>query len=143
MPLRDSVVAALRVAFPDRPFVEGVPPDPIATFPEAHPAVGPASVWDDGSEATVGIGEITHVHFEGDNYLNTAGTSPDLGERVAAEVVAYLADVFAERVILWREPTSPGTGGTYYPARPFSLMSARSETFHWSGPTQNPLRTGS
>jgi hypothetical protein len=109
-------------------------------FPAAHPEVGDVSIWDDGDEATVAVGEITHGHF---NPYDASLTPEETANRVAENVVAFLGDLFADGVLLWKTPGS-GAGGWRVLGldHNFSLMDADALTYFWSGPAKNPLRGG-
>ena len=61
--IRDVLGPALRERFASRTFTTDVPPNPIAVFSAAHSEVGDVSIWDDGDEATVSIGGISHGHY--------------------------------------------------------------------------------
>lgn len=121
----------------------GTPPEPIAVFPAVHPEVGDVSIWDDGDEATVAIGDITHGHF---GAYDGALSQEQIHEEVAKQVVAFLADLFADKVVLWRTP-GRRLGGWYYADREpqgagttgclgrFLASPRKAERFLWSGPS--------
>ena len=44
MAIRDVLLPLLRRRFPERSFIEGHPPDPIATFPAVHVDVGDVAI---------------------------------------------------------------------------------------------------
>jgi hypothetical protein len=100
--IRDVLVPALSAKFPGRGMRTGVPPDPIAIFPAAHAAVGDVSIWDDDEEATVGIGDITHHHF---NPYNSNLTDPESEQWITQAVVEFLEKLFADRVLLQKGRT--------------------------------------
>ena len=58
--IRDVLIPRLEQRFAGRALRTGTPPDPITVFPAVHPAVGDCSIWDEGDEATIGVGAITH-----------------------------------------------------------------------------------
>ena len=138
MPIRDALIEALRAAFPDRAFKSGAVGEPVAVFAAAHPSVGDASLFDDGDEIMVAIGEITHRHFDADDDV----PAHDRMRIVVTQAVEFLADMFADRVVVWRHPLHRGFGGSVGPCdeMEFSMMSKDAETFRWSGPTPNPHR---
>ncbi|MFO0962640.1 MAG: hypothetical protein U0625_06995 [Phycisphaerales bacterium] len=68
----------------------------VVTIPAKHAEVGDITVWLDGDEVTVGIGQLHHCHFE-----VCIQTDPTLDEReqAAAESAArYIRDILDERV---------------------------------------------
>jgi hypothetical protein len=135
--IRDILLPRLMERFPGRGLRTGSPPDPIAVFPAAHPAVGEVSIWDDGDEAMVAIGDITHGHFNSDDESLTPEQKAD---QVAAGVLGFLEDLLADRALLWKSPDG-GSGGwriSEYDEM-ISLMDGVDLTFRWSGPVKNPL----
>lgn len=96
--IRDVLVADLRLRFAARSRRFGSPPAPVVVFPAAHPEVGDLSVCDGDDEATVAIGRLTHGHF---NPYDSTLTEQEIAERVTSEVADFLADVFADRVVVW------------------------------------------
>jgi hypothetical protein len=140
--IADSLIPALKEKFPDSGMRCGAPPDPIAVFPAAHPEVGEVTIFDDGDEVIVSIGEITHGHFG----AYEAGLSQEqVHEAVTASVVAFLGDLFADKVVLWHVRPG-GASGWYYPSEvPKSADASgclgrlfrvprRARRFLWSGP---------
>ena len=73
------------------------PPQPIATFPAAQPAVGRVLVYDDGDEATVLIEKITHGHF---NPYDEKLLEAQRDEMVTEDVIDFLRALFSDRVLL-------------------------------------------
>lgn len=134
--IRDALLPALRLRFPDISFQIGDSPNPIAIFPAAHKEVGDVSIWDDGDEATVSIGEITHGHF---NPYDETLTPEEIANRVTEEVVAFLKDLFADRVLLWKSLVG-GAGGWSVLGHnnSLSLIDTDDLTYLWSGPVKNP-----
>jgi hypothetical protein len=130
----------LQERFHGRGLRTGLPPDPIAVFPGIHEAVGDVSVWDDGEEATVGVGTITHGHF---NPYDQSLTAEQVSIQVSEDVVGFLEDLFADKVLLWKSPDS-GSGGWRILGHDeqISLMDSEDITFVWSGPVENPLLGG-
>jgi hypothetical protein len=82
--------------------------EPFATFPAAHGAVGDVSIWDDGHEATIGLGTITHSHFD---CSNTTLSDLERSEFIADEVMSFLGDLFEDRILIWRSPDKRSAGG--------------------------------
>jgi hypothetical protein len=138
--IRDLLLPALVANFPNRGFRTGDSPNAIGIFPAAHAEVGDVTIWDDGDEATVGIGEITHGHF---NPYDETLTEQQIAERVTSDVVAFLTDLFADRVLLWKSLNN-GAGGwqVLEGENDFSLMDAEALTYLWSGPVTGLLYDG-
>jgi hypothetical protein len=136
--LRDILVSALEQRFPDRDLPSGESPDPIAVFPAAHPEVGDVTIYDDGDEAILHIGDISHGHFGSDDPNCTGAVA---AQAVTEQMVHFLDDLFADRVLLWKQPGN-GAGGWYLLGYndSSSFMGADDLTYVWSGPVTNPLR---
>jgi hypothetical protein len=134
--IRDVLLPILRERFAGRGLLTGASPDPIAVFPAMHPAVGDVFIWDDGEEATLGVGAITHSHF---NPYDSSLTPGERANYVSEEVVAFLDDLFADRILLWKSPDG-GSGGWQIIGQDHSvsLLDSHDLTFLWSGPVKNP-----
>ena len=101
MSIAGILVSMLQERFPDRGMTLGAPPDPIAVFPAAHPDVGAASVWEgSGSGADIAVGDVAHDHFF-NPYEEERGT-PHAAEGIARNVVRFLEELFADRLLMWR-----------------------------------------
>src|SRR5256885_23827 len=107
--IRDVLIPALEANFPDRGMRIGEPADPIAVFPAAHPEVGDVTIHDDGNEAIVHVGDITHGHFGWDDPNRT---DAEAAQAVTEQLVRFLKDLFADRVLLWKQ-SGNGAGGWY------------------------------
>jgi hypothetical protein len=64
-------------------------------------------IYDDGDEATLCIGEITHGHF---NPYDASLTADELASIVVRDLIGFLDKLFTDRVYLWRAK-SGGAGG--------------------------------
>jgi hypothetical protein len=140
--IADTLLPALREKFPESGMTCGSPPDPIAVFPAAHPEVGNVSIWDDGDEVIVVIGEITHGHF---GVYEDDLSREQVHQAVTQNVVAFLEDLFADKVVLWHT-RSGGAGGWDYADEPrkgagaagclfaFRPKGRKVKSFLWSGP---------
>ena len=133
MHIRDLLLPALRTKFPDRPFTVGTPPDPIATFPAAHPDVGDLVITDDGAEATVFVGDLTHGHF---GPYDQTSSPAQVADRATDEIVDFLALLFADRVLLWSVPGH--SGGWRLLTHDGREPPRQANTFLWSGPCDRP-----
>ena len=136
--IRDTLLPALRAQFPDRELRPGDSPNTIGVFPAANDEIGDLTVLDDGDEATIYVGVITHLHFDGDT-----SSKAEVDERIADEVVSFLAELFADRILLWRS-CAPGHDGAMplNDAKNLSGIGASDLTYLWSGPIPNPKRAG-
>ena len=110
----------------------GQPPDATVTFPAAHTEVGDVSVWDDGDEATVMVGEITHGHF---NPYHSTLTEAEVARRVTDMVVDFLESLFADRVVLWCSENRRSGGWRVLHETPREAPTGLSGCVYvWSGP---------
>ncbi len=129
--IRDHLVPMLAERFPGRGLATGSPPDPIAVFPAAHPRVGDVSVTDDGHEATVFIGEITHCHF-GPEHFSSPEEATELA--IAESVADFVADLFADRIVLWTAADGKGAGFWRRGDDRPGFANDAAPTYVWSGP---------
>jgi len=130
--IREILVPVLRDRFHERGLKFGIPPDPIAIFPAAHVAVGDVSIWDDGDEATLGIGDITHHHF---NPYDSTLTEEAAARWITEEVVGFLEKLFADRVLLQKGRTSNwGSMEWFAEDEPIPPIRDGADAFLWSGP---------
>ena len=101
MAIREILVPMLSERFPDRGLKLGAAPEPIALFPAAHPEVGAASVWEgSGFGADVSVGEVAHDHFF--NPYEEERDTPAAAEGIARNVLRFLEELFADRLLMWR-----------------------------------------
>ncbi len=133
--LRDKLIPLLEQKFGASSFTKGIDPDPIASFPPAHPEVGELKIFDDGDELTVEISEITHGHFSS---MDIATTQEDVEQAIAENVVAFIEDLFKDKYILWRT-NRRGFGGWEHVdsiSEDGRLTFAEDDAilFTWSGP---------
>ena len=136
--IRDLLLPALQRQFADRGPQAGNSTNAIAVFPAAHDAVGDLTILDDGDEATIFVGNITHLHLDGDS-----SPMSNVEERITDEVISFLHELFADRILLYRS-RAPGHDGSMPPGdgQDFSLISPSDLTYVWSGPIPNPKRAG-
>jgi hypothetical protein len=138
--IRDVLFPLLMSRFPRRGLRTGSSPDLVATFPAAHSAIGDLTIWDEGDEATLAIGMILHEHF---NPEDASLTAEQIAERVAADVLDFLENLFADRVLFWRSPDSRSRGWLVSGEdHGLPLINEDVQTFRWSGPVKNPLDRG-
>jgi hypothetical protein len=129
--IRDKLVPTLKQKYADVEVRYGSPPDPIAVFAARHPSVGDLTIWDDGEEATVEIGEITHGHFG----AYDVPAPYEAEEWIVKNVLSFLEEMFADRYLLWksREGGSGGWEHVDYAGESFRPK-AGVDTFVWTGP---------
>jgi hypothetical protein len=130
--IRDVLVPALQARFRTRGIKTGTPPGPIAVFPAANPAVGDISIFDEGNEAKLQIGTLTHQHF---NPYNTSLSQSERAKIITEEMVEFLRRLFADRVLILR-----GRGTAWSNVRVLDdddelpAIPPNTEGFLWSGP---------
>ena len=104
--------------------------DPCLVIPPHHPAVGAVRVCVEGNGVVVEIGSHAHGHFATYDDPSPEGALASTVE----SVVAFLDDLFADRVVFW---SAGGGGGWYYPDipvnSPFQVPVGASKDL-WSGP---------
>lgn len=94
--------------------------------------IGELKIWDDGDEVRVGIGELTHIHitaYESEPYEDGL-SKEETARRVAKEVVGFLEDFFAERIVVWTEPRGAFTVG---PIEAMPELDGTQKAFSWKG----------
>jgi hypothetical protein len=101
MAIREILVPMLSERFADRGLQLGSAPDPIAVFPAAHPEVGAASVSEgSGFGADVAVGDVARDHFF--NPYEEERATPAAAEGIARNVLRFLEELFADRLLMWR-----------------------------------------
>jgi hypothetical protein len=101
MAIREILLPMLSERFPDRGLQVDSAPNPIAVFPAAHREVGAASVWEgSGFGADVAVGDVAHDHFF--NPYEEERATPAAAEGIARNVVRFLEELFADRLLMWR-----------------------------------------
>ena len=108
------------------------------TIPACHPEVGNISISDDGSEATLCVGSITHSHF-----CDYSDDIPE-NERVKAiveDVLSFLDMLLSDRVLLWKSGIFGGWRLLNDDEEPdVHSCPAGTQFFVWSGPYLVPKR---
>ncbi len=132
--LKDALLAELTRRFGDA-FHPGDDPHTVAIFPAAHPEVGDVIVRDEGDEAIVFLGDITHEHFSSDV---DAEFDTARAEEVARDVADFLSELFADRILLWQAFFGWIGGYRLLPAVDRSRYLERwARCCRWSGPIQS------
>lgn len=127
--LRESFIPSLKSAFPAEPFEFSDDGNRIASIQMPN-GRGELKIHDDGDELTFYLGDITHCHFSQD-YLGDGKYSPE-GE-VIEEAIDYLLDLFADRVIFYRDLSGGQDGSIQSPSSDqVAAVLADSNCFLWS-----------
>ena len=139
--IREVMLPELRARFPNRGLRVGESLNQIAVFPAAHGEVGDLEIWEDGDEATIYIGRITHGHFESDDRTLAA---VDSAKCITDGVVEFLEMLFADRVLIHKSRTDGSDGWEVFESEDFSeaRLKATDRTYLWSGPIKNPKTNG-
>jgi hypothetical protein len=142
-----AFLAALAARFGDKGLRVGTPPDPIATFPAKHPAIGDLKVWAplraDTSlgayvdlDVKLAIGSVLHDSFHS---IDTHLPLDERLARVTRDVIRFLEMLFADQLLFWEDIGGSGARGWRECTRPESmeplvLDNLRYRPYLWSGP---------
>ena len=107
----------------------------MATFAASHSEFGDLVIHDDGHEATLVLGTLTHTHIDA-QYSRHASKGAD--QALTEEVLEFLEDLFADRIVVWCVPGK--SGGYYYVNRRPAHVPKDAKAFVWSGPATDPSR---
>lgn len=121
---------------------------PSIVIPAANDSVGNMTVYDDGDELTIEIGQLHHTHFSAYNY--DGETNEQRLVAAIEDAAKFVADVFADRVefsVDYAGDRCIGSSHGYLdsgcqtaelvrtPGAPlFRNEATRSERYVWSGP---------
>ena len=130
MSIRDSLLPELQRVFSSMKMKTGFAPDPIAIFSPIHPDIGEVAIWDDGDEATIAIGEITHGHF---NPYDQSLSEAEREKWVVEEVTDFLSLLFQDKVMLW-SALDKGRGGWEVNRDEPLQLRENARNYVWSGP---------
>jgi hypothetical protein len=131
--IRDLLLPELLTRFPSRGFQLENSGNTIGFFPAANPAVGNLYISDDGDEATLFIGELTHCHFDAD-YGET-----EIEKRITNDVLEFLDELFADRILIHKSRRTGADGSMpIEDASACSYLEPSDLTCVWSGPVRNP-----
>jgi len=125
--IRDKLISRLRECFPDRRAVLGEPPGPVVVYPAEHPEVGDVEIFDHGGEITLVAGRFTHGHFS--DY--GSWSVEESARRIVEDVVSFLEDLFADRVVMWG---SHEGGGGWHGRDADPAWRVAGPVYVWSGP---------
>ena len=127
--ISEFLIPMLKEHFPGRGLVINDRPDPCAVFPAVHPEVGAIEIYDDVDEITINAGHFTHGDFS--NYDQNLSDEQKHNE-IANDVISFLDDLFADRVVLWGSHSRGG--GWCYKDAEGSLPPNGERLYVWSGP---------
>jgi len=136
MSIRGVLVPMLAERFQDRGLQLGEPPDPIAVFPGIHHEVGEIRISDSQTSADLAVGNIVYDHFF-NPYDEERGTDKAV-EGIANDVVRFLDELFADRLLMWRSVDGRTRGwrerGEAGHLAPLVIDDREYLTYLWSGP---------
>jgi hypothetical protein len=125
--LSEKLIPKLRTRFPDRRLSVSSGKPPVAVFPAVYDQVGDIEIHDDGDELTLYVGP-THGHF---SCYDDALSDDERQDRTVDEVLAFLDEVFADRIEFW---SNGGRMGGWHVHGRSNPLSRRARRFVWSGP---------
>lgn len=137
MAIRDILVPLLVERFKDRGLQLGTSPDLIAVFPAVHSEVGNVRISEgNGGGADVAVGDVARDHFF-NPYEEERNTS-EAAEGIARNVVRFLQELFADRLLMWRSTDGRTRGwrerGDAGHTAPLVVDDRAYYTFIWSRP---------
>ena len=129
--IRDKLIPIIQQRYSGEEVRISPASNPIAVFPGKDNGVGELQIWDDGDEATIYIGEFTHGHF---NLYNPELNQDEIDKQVAEDVLGFLEDMFADKIVIWKSREG-GSGGWQYVDFTEGPIGRRDvEYYVWSGP---------
>jgi hypothetical protein len=128
--------AALRHRLPDLKYDEAFTDRLIVTISAQHPETGAITVYLDGDEVTVGVGEHFHTHFEAYFTEQADLTQTELERRAAARAAAFIADFMADEIVL-RISREGRVAGTFHRAIKKEPPGPDEMDYLWSGPKRS------
>jgi hypothetical protein len=96
--LAERIRIALQTEFPEVPFRFGVS-DSVASLDSPSSEVGTLDICDDGDEATIYLGSITHAHL---GCYDDTLSEEQRADRVTEDVVSFIRALLADRVVGFR-----------------------------------------
>ena len=126
--LREQLTRFLRERYPTAILAPGSDPHLVATF-KGPIEVGDLCIWDDGDEATVALGKITHTHFNPDD---SELSKSDAARKICDELKTFLEELFSNKVLFWKE-TNGGGGMMRFDEPPNASSSIGRDYFTWAG----------
>lgn len=131
-PLGQRLIHVLRGGALALPFEEAFSDRLEVTIRGASPAIGDVTVYSDSDELTVYVGEHTHCHFS--LYMHQDRPTAEAADAVVAETLAFLSDLFADRIVVWsRSDAGVPSGGTFHRDMEPELLEPGAKAYLWSG----------
>jgi hypothetical protein len=137
MRFREVLVGELTARFPDRGLRLGTPPDSSLLFPASHPELGDLTIRasDVGFNVQITIGQVFATHFVS---IDTHLDGHERAARVTKEIVRFLQELFADRLLFWRAADGGNSGwrefGMSGDREPLVLDNRVYHLYLWSGP---------
>jgi hypothetical protein len=111
----------------------------IIRIPAQSMRVGPLEIWVQSDVVTIFVGDHAHARFG--PWPQPMGPG-ELGHTASNEVVGFIEDVMADRIVIWssRRDSQTVEGGTYLREHDLGALgaSADAEHFVWSGRPVSP-----
>ena len=95
--ISDYLIPVLKSRYAEKAFVFDALPAPVASLPAPYKEIGRLEIEDDDHEITIYISEITHAHF---GCYDENLTKTEKEKEIAEDVIRFLDDLFADRVLL-------------------------------------------
>lgn len=137
MPLRDTLARELTERFAEHELRIGAPPDPLAEFPAIHQGIGNLTMRADDRSYSVAIEIGTIFGTDFTNY-DTHLDDRERAGRVTNEVMRFLNELFADRLLFWRVEDGRGSAwrerGESGPIDPLVCDNRVYHTYLWSRP---------
>ena len=113
----------------------------IIRIPPQSDRVGALEVWVERNTATVFVGDHTHTRFGPWAQPMAEG---ELGRTAANDVIGFVADVRADRMVIWssRRDSQTGEGGTYHREHDTGEQGAHEAAEHVGGAGGGGARRG-
>jgi len=132
--IRDLLIPQIKERFAQYQPVINLNDNPVVTITNPLPAIGAVTIWDEGEEATLAIGKISHGHFT----IYEKGLSPEvIHQRLADNLLDFLEALFADKVLLWVSDDGEAGGWQRIDLSPdISPPEPGGRFYLWSGPTE-------
>ena len=132
-PLGQRLVVVLRAGALPVPFEESFS-DRLEVMVRGASAVGDLTILSDLEELTLYVGEHTHCHFS--LYMHQDHSPAEAIDAVVEEAVGFLADLLADRIVVWSRSVGggvPAAGGTFRRDTAPELLEPGAKAYLWSG----------
>jgi hypothetical protein len=129
--LTEELAQEIRKRLPRLVIREGPPGGVELVIAAAHERVGDVVIRDEGGEATLEIGRISHGHF-GD--YREGVSDEEVARTIAEDIVSFLELLSTDRVLLWASGDSGRWRVLDENERADVHSDAGTHFFLWSGP---------